>query len=61
MAKCEVCDKGIHFGQQVSHSHRKTNKQWKPNIRKIKANVNGQAKSMYVCSKCLRAGKIERV
>ena len=26
MAKCEICQKGVHFGIQVSHSHRRSNK-----------------------------------
>ena len=31
MAKCEFCDKGVTFGIQVSHSHRRSNRTWKPN------------------------------
>lgn len=60
MAKCEICDKGVHFGIQVSHSHRRSNKIWKPNIRAVRTVLNGQAKKINVCSKCLRAGKVER-
>ena len=41
MAKCCVCGKGVVFGHNVSHSNRKTNRSWKPNIRKVKAMVNG--------------------
>ncbi|MDY5613053.1 large ribosomal subunit protein bL28, partial [Dysosmobacter sp.] len=26
MAKCEFCDKGVTFGIQVSHSHRRSNR-----------------------------------
>ena len=26
MAKCEICNKGAHFGNAVSHSNRKTSK-----------------------------------
>ena len=26
MAKCSICGKGAHFGNAVSHSHRKSNK-----------------------------------
>ena len=40
MAKCSVCGKGVTFGHNVSHSNRKTNRTWKPNIRKVKAVVN---------------------
>ena len=60
MAKCEVCGKGVSFGIQVSHSHRSSNRMWKANVRKVKAVVNGTNKSVYVCSRCLRAGKVER-
>ena len=54
MAKCEVCDKGQHFGIQVSHSHRRSNKVWKPNVRKVKVEVDGVSKRMHICAKCLR-------
>ena len=60
MAKCSVCNKGVTSGPNVSHSNRKTNRMWKPNIRKVKAVVNGTPKTVYVCSRCLRSGKVER-
>lgn len=60
MAKCEICGKGVTFGIQVSHSHRRSNKAWKPNIRKVKAIVNGTPKSISVCSRCLRSNKVTR-
>ena len=60
MAKCSVCGKGVVFGQNVSHSNRKTNRTWKPNIRKVKAVVNGSNKTVHVCSRCLRSGKVTR-
>jgi len=60
MAKCEICGKATVFGIQVSHSHRRSNRTWKPNIRKVKAVVNGQVKKVNVCTKCMRSGKVER-
>lgn len=60
MAKCSICGKSVQFGLAVSHSNRKTNRTWKPNIRRVKAVVNGTHQSVYVCSRCLRSGKIER-
>ena len=60
MAKCDFCDKSMVFGLKVSHSNRKTNRTWKPNIRKVKAVVNGAHTTVSVCSRCLRSGKVER-
>ena len=50
MAKCEFCDKGVTFGIQVSHSHRRSNRTWKPNVKRVKAIVNGSPRHVYVCT-----------
>ena len=60
MAKCEYCGKEMSFGIKVSPSHRRSNRTWKPNIKKVKAIVNGSPKRVYVCTRCLRSGKVER-
>jgi len=60
MAKCEICGKGVSFGIKVSHSHRRSNKMWKANIRKVKAIVNGTPKTVSVCSRCLRSNLVQR-
>ena len=60
MAKCEYYGKGVSFGIKVSHSHRRSNRTWKPNIKKVKAIVNGSPKRVNVCTRCLRSGKVER-
>ncbi|MCR4717567.1 MAG: 50S ribosomal protein L28 [Lachnospiraceae bacterium] len=60
MAKCAVCGKGAHFGQKVSHSHRRSNKMWKSNIKNVRVATSGGTKKMYVCSRCLRSGAVER-
>ena len=60
MAKCAVCEKSVHYGNNVSHSHRRSNRVWKSNIRKVSAKVNGVPQKIYVCASCLRSGKVER-
>ena len=61
MAKCDFCGKGVTFGLNVSHSNRKTNRTWKPNVRKVRVVTdNGTHKSAYVCTSCLRSGKVTR-
>ena len=60
MAKCAICEKAALFGIKVSHSHRRSNKMWKSNIKKVKVNDNGTPKMIYVCTSCLRSGLVER-
>ena len=47
MAKCEFCDKGVTFGIKVSHSHRRSNRPWKPNVKRVKAIINGTPRHVY--------------
>ena len=55
-----LCDKDVSFGIQVSHSHRRSNRTWKPNVKRVKAIVDGTPKHVYVCTRCLRSGKVTR-
>ena len=60
MAKCAICQKAAHFGNGVSHSHRRSNKIWNANVKSVKVKVNGGTRKMYVCTSCLRSGLVER-
>ena len=60
MAKCDICGKGAHFGNAVSHYHRRSNRIWNSNIKTVKCKVNSVAKTMHVCTRCLRSGAVER-
>lgn len=60
MAKCEICDKGVSFGIKVSHSHKRSNKIWKPNVQRVKAIIEGSPKRVYACTRCLRSNRVER-
>lgn len=58
MAKCEICGKSVTFGIKVSHSHRRSNRTYKPNVKKVKAIVNGtplQSKRLHTLP-ALRSG-----
>lgn len=57
---CAVCGKKPTAGRNVSHSHRVTNRMFRPNIQKVTANINGHVKQVKVCTKCMKAGKITR-
>ena len=60
MAKCACCGKGVTFGIKVSHSHRRSNRTWNPNVKRVKAVVDGSPKYIYACTRCLRSGKVTR-
>lgn len=60
MAKCDICSKNVHFGIKVSHSHRRSNKMWKSNVRKVRVAANGAIKTMNVCTRCLRSNLVAR-
>jgi large subunit ribosomal protein L28 len=42
----------------VSHSHRRTKRRWNPNVQRVKALVGGTPTRMYVCTGCIKSGKI---
>ena len=60
MAKCEICGKSVQFGNNVSHSNKKTRKMWKPNIRKLKVIEKGRTVKKSICTRCLKSGKIAK-
>lgn len=64
MAKCEMCEKTISHGNKLSitrsHISKRTSRTWKPNLKTVKADVNGEVKRIHVCTKCLRDGKVKR-
>lgn len=64
MAKCEICEKSLNYGNKLSitrsHISKRTSRTWKPNLRTVKTIVNGQPKKIKVCAKCLRSGKVTK-
>ncbi len=64
MAKCEICNKTQSVGNKLSitrsHISKRTSRTWKPNLRTVKAEVDGQVKKINVCAKCLKNGKVKR-
>ena len=59
MAKCEVCQKDMFFGRKIRISRRALTTQ-QANVHRVKVVVDGTPKSMNVCTRCLRSGKVER-
>jgi large subunit ribosomal protein L28 len=58
--KCDLCGKGPLVGNQVSHANNKTKKRTKPNLQRVRADVNGRHMHLRVCTRCLKAGKVAK-
>jgi large subunit ribosomal protein L28 len=57
---CDICGKTPGFGNNISHSHRRSRRRWNPNIQRIRIVVDGVPKRANVCTKCLKANKVRR-
>lgn len=57
---CDVCGKRPGFGNNISHSHRRTRRRWNPNIQTVRVVAGGTRKRLKLCTSCLKAGKAER-
>ncbi len=57
---CAICGKHPSAGRNVSHSHRVTNRVFRPNVQRVTAVINGHVKKVNVCTKCMKAGQVTR-
>ncbi len=57
---CAVCGKKPVAGRNVSHSHRVTNRMFRPNIQKVRVIIDGSPKKINVCTRCLKSGAVKR-
>jgi large subunit ribosomal protein L28 len=51
---CDKCGKKPLFGNNVSHSHKKSRRRWTPNIQQATVMVNGVPTKMSLCTKCMK-------
>ncbi|MCD6358399.1 MAG: 50S ribosomal protein L28 [Dehalococcoidia bacterium] len=52
--KCDICGKKIQFGRNVSHSKRRTNRTWLPNVHRVKVATENCKTHLNICTRCLR-------
>jgi large subunit ribosomal protein L28 len=60
MAKCELCGKTPHFGNVISHANNTRRRRWNPNLRRVRAVVDGVKKQVRVCTACIRNGRVKK-
>jgi large subunit ribosomal protein L28 len=57
---CHVCAKGPAFGHNRSHSMVATKRRFDPNLQRVRIDDGGTPRRVYVCTRCLKAGKITK-
>jgi large subunit ribosomal protein L28 len=57
---CFSCSKGPAFGNSRSHSMVATRRRFDPNLQKVRILVKGAPRREYVCTRCLKAGKVTK-
>ncbi len=61
MAKqCSICGKSTVTGRRISHAHNVTSRKFRPNLQRVRAVVDGNARRVWVCTRCLRSGRVEK-
>ncbi|MFH1578176.1 MAG: 50S ribosomal protein L28 [Candidatus Omnitrophota bacterium] len=71
---CAICNKGPMRGNSLSRkglakkkggTGRKTTRvnkrRFMPNLQKIRAKIEGRIKTIYICAKCLKKGKVVKI
>ena len=70
---CEFCGKRTQFGNKITTRGKakylggvgtkitgKVRRTFKPNLQRVRAEVNGTVKRVRVCTRCLRSGKVKK-
>lgn len=55
---CVICGKKPSAGNHRSHSMVATKRRFEPNLQKVRLMLNGSPSRAYVCTRCLKAGKV---
>ena len=58
--RCLICGKKPRVGNTVSHSMRHSKRKWFPNLQKVNLLFEGKKVKDYVCTKCMKAGKVKK-
>jgi large subunit ribosomal protein L28 len=60
-SRCYVCNKGVTFGNNVSHANNRVRRTWRPNLQVMRVlDKDGKIIKVKVCTSCMSAGKIQR-
>lgn len=57
---CYVCNKGPASGNRVSNANNRTKRRFMPNLQRVRILENGRTVRVRVCTRCLKAGKVQK-
>lgn len=57
---CAICGKKPSFGNTRSHSMVATRRRFNPNLQRMRVLLGGSPMRAYVCTRCLKAGKVTK-
>ncbi len=58
--KCEICGKESLKAASRSFSNKQNVYRQQPNLQTVRAEINGQVKTIKVCTSCLKKGKVKK-
>jgi len=58
--ECVVCKKKAIRGHLVSHANNRSNTTIRPNLQRVTIVVKGRVSQEWVCTRCLKAGKVSK-
>jgi large subunit ribosomal protein L28 len=59
-ARCELCGKGPMVGNNVSHAKNRTKRRFNPNLKRVRALVDGTPRRLKVCTRCIKLGRVAK-
>lgn len=57
---CAICGRRAEYGHSVSHSNRRSRRIRQPNLQYVHAVLDGKRGRIRVCTRCLKAGKVQK-
>ncbi len=59
--ECEICGKRPLKSASLTFSHKQNVKRQAPNLQSVKVKINGEVKTIKVCTSCIKAGKVNNI
>jgi large subunit ribosomal protein L28 len=58
---CAICGKKRSIGNNVSHANNKSKRSWQPNLKRVRASIDGRVMRALVCTDCIHSGRVQKV